>query len=213
MAKEATSASESLDEQGKDRIMEMGFKPVCFCGCVDAPITAVRAALKGKKLNPEDVESVRLIGIPKLMYYKWDHMVQAEFSTPCAIALAVTGYEPGPDWYTSGRYRDPEIFALASKVTFDEEDRARQLAVELGQWTCTAEIKTKDGKIRSAHIEHEKGVPENPMTEAEMHAKFMANARGILGPQAEQLWDSLMQLENVKKVSTVASKLSRKAQS
>ncbi len=137
-------------------------------------------------------------------------MVQAEFSTPCAVALAVTGYEAGPDWYTTGRYKAPDIMAIARKVSFDEDPVARDLAVDHGQWTCSVEIKTRDGKIRKAHIDHEKGTPENPLSESEMHNKFMANSRGILGQRrTEELWDALLHLEKVQKISALVANFAK----
>ena len=196
---------------GKEfRIMDMSVKPVPFCAVVFAPVTAVREALKGEKLRPQDIEEIKLIGIPKLHFTHWDDMVQAEFSTPCAIAMAVTGDEPGPDWYTTGRYKEPDIFEIASKVVQVEDPRARQLALERGQWICTVEIKTKDGKVRTAFVEHEKGLPENPLSEDELHHKFVVNSRGILGEKrADELWDALLGIEKAEKVSTISSYLAK----
>ncbi len=127
--------------------------------------------------------------------------------------MAITGDEPGPDWYITSRYKAPDIFDIARKVTFDEDPRVRELAAERGQWVCSAEIKTKDGKIRKAYIDHEKGTPENPLSEREMYNKFKANATGILGQdRTDELWDSLMRLEKANRISTVAHTLSPKFQ-
>ncbi len=203
--------SELTKGLGKEfRVMEMTFKPVCFCAVSFCTVTDVREALKREKQNPKDIEEIKLIGIPKLQFTHWDTMVQAEFSLPCAIALAVTGYEPGPDWYTTGRYKDPDIFEIASKVVQVEDPKARELALESGQYMCTAEIKTKDGKIRRAHVEHEKGTPANPLSEDELHCKFMANSRGMLGQdRAEVLWDRLLHLEKARQISSIAQTLAK----
>ena len=203
--------AELTKELGKEhRIMEMAFKSASSCGCTEAPVSAIREALKGERFSPQEIESIKLVGLPRLLYYQWDTMVQAEFSTPCAVALAVAGEESGPDSYASGRYKDSDILEIASKVTFDEDPKARELALARGQWVCTAEIKTKDGKVRKAYVDFEKGAPENPFSEDELHHKFVVNSRGTLGEkQAEELWDALLHLEKTEKISTLATLLAR----
>ncbi len=39
--------------------------------------------------------ALKLTGIPRLEFYEWANMIEAEFSTPCAVAMAVAGEEPG----------------------------------------------------------------------------------------------------------------------
>ncbi len=113
------------------RTLEIAFKPVCYGAVAGAPVTAVWEALRGENLRPEDIEEIKL--------------------TPCAVAMAVAGEEPGPDWYNSGRFLQPDILAIAQKVKFVEDPRARQVAVERGQWPCTVEIRTRDGRLWTAH--------------------------------------------------------------
>jgi 2-methylcitrate dehydratase len=190
--------------------MEMAFKSASSCGCTEAPVSAVREALKGEKLAAQDIEEIKLLGLPRLLYYNWDTLVEAEFSTPCAVALAVVGQEPGPDAYNTGRYKQPDIYEIARKINFDEDPRARELNLKRGQWTCTAEIKTRDGKVRKAYVDFEKGAPENPLTEGEIHHKFVVNSQGILGEKrAQELWDTLLNLEKTEKISALVPKFTR----
>ncbi len=192
------------------RIMEMSFKPACFCAVVFCQITAIWDALKGEKINPKDIEEIKITGIPKLEFKQWENMVQAEFSSPCAVAMAVSGDEPGPDWYSTGRYKAPEIMEIASKVTFAEDPRARPLALEKGQWICSADIRTKDGKLRHGFCEKEKGSPGNPLTEDELRHKFITNSKGILGDKKSQkLWETLLNVEQVKKVKDLGPMLAK----
>lgn len=69
--------------------MEIAFKPVCVGAVASAPVTAVRAALKGEALKPEAIEEITLTGIPRLECYEWDDMIQAEFSTPQQFAALI----------------------------------------------------------------------------------------------------------------------------
>jgi 2-methylcitrate dehydratase PrpD len=190
------------------RIMEIAFKPVCFGAVAGSPVTALLDALNGEVLKPEAIQEITLIGIPRLECYEWSNMIEAEFSTPCAIAMAVVGEESGPQWFNSGRFKDPDIFEIARKVKFVEDPKAREKAIARGQWMCTAEIRTKDGKVRRAHADYEKGAPENPFTEKERRRKFMLGSTDLLGQKrADAAWDKLQNLESVGKISDVARDL------
>ena len=192
----------------KYRILEIAFKPMCFGAVAGAPVTAVWRALGGERPHPEDIEEIRLTGIPRLECYEWNNMVEAEFSTPCAVAMAVAGEKPGPRWFNSGRYMDPDIFAIANKVKFVEDPEARALALQRGQWPCTVAIRMRDGSVRMARAEYEKGAPENPFTEQDSLQKFLLNSEDLLGrSSAGELWAQLWRLETIGAISEVCGRL------
>lgn len=202
-----TELSEDLGR--KYRIMEVGFKPEPSCRLTHHSTTAIKKALEGEVIKAQDVEEIKLaqaILLPPT--YEWDTMVQAQFSLPCAVAMSIAGGEPGPSWYTTGRFRNPDIHELARKVKFFEDREAGELWVQYGKLVCHAEVKTGDGKVRKAYVEYPKGEPENPLAEEELQQKFMTNAVGTLGQkQAEELRDRLLHLEDVHNVSTLADLL------
>jgi 2-methylcitrate dehydratase PrpD len=189
----------------KYRIMEVGFKLASACRYTHPAITAVWKALEGETVKAEDIEEILLTQVMLLTpAYEWDTMVQAQFSLPCAVAMSIAGGEPGPGWYKASRFKDPDIRELAHKVKFIEDPEATELWLKYGKLVGTAEVKTRDGKIRKAHIEHPKGEPENPFTEEEFQRKFMTNAVGILGQkQAEELKHKLLHLEEAPDVSAL----------
>ena len=160
-------------------------------------------------MEAKDIEEIVLTQAVLLpVAYEWDTMVQAQFSLPCAVAMSIAGGEPGPGWYQTGRFKDPDIRELARKVKVVEDAEASELWVKYGQLVGTAEVKTRDGKIRRAHIEYPKGEPENPLTEEELQHKFMTNAMATLGQRkAEELKQRLLHLEEVKDVSTLTNLL------
>ena len=187
------------------RIMEVGFKPVTACRLIHHSVTAVWKALEGESVKAKDIEEIVLtqaVHMPPT--YEWDTMVQAQFSLPCAVAMSIAGGEPGPGWYRNGRFKDPDIYELARKIKFVEDDEASKLWVKYGKLVSSAEIKTKDGKVRTANIEYPKGEPENPLTETELQHKFMTNTVGVLGQsKAEELRERLLHLEEVQDISAL----------
>jgi 2-methylcitrate dehydratase PrpD len=163
------------------RIMETEFKPWPSCRTCHTPVTAVMDVLEDWPVDPDQIEEIRLWTFMKMVGYDWGtDPIEASFVCPCAVALAVaSGEPPGPRWYTTGRFTDPDIRALARKVIYEFDVEAEELA-DMGKRICTARITTKDGRSRTARSEWAKGRPENPMSGAELKAKFRANADSVL---------------------------------
>jgi 2-methylcitrate dehydratase PrpD len=118
-----------------------------------------------------------------------------------------SGEPPGPRWYTTGRFRDPDIQELASRIRFVFDPGSEQLA-QGGKRITTATIVTRDGENRTAHVEYPKGRPENPMTYAELEDKFRANASAVLGPErTESVLGLLRCLETLESISSLTDLL------
>jgi 2-methylcitrate dehydratase PrpD len=72
--------------------------------------------------------------------------------------------------YTDSAIRDPDVLAIARKVTFEIDPEAE--AVYPHHYPCTVVITMKDGSSEMIHIEYPKGDPENPVTWEEAIEKF-----------------------------------------
>jgi len=208
---EVDNYDELTQSVGKSyRIMEVSFKPAPSCRWTHPPITAAWEALKGRPVKAEEIAQIIVKGVERLKRYEWEAMVDAQFSIPCALALAISGEEPGPRWYTTGRFRDADIRELARKVKFEHDPKAEELEIKEGKIMCTVEIIFKDGNIKKACIEHIKGTPDNLMSEEELRAKFRANAVSVIAEaQIGQAIDSIMNLEELAEVSLLTELLYR----
>jgi len=82
--------------------------------------------------------------------------------------------------YSAGSLRDPEILALARRVRF----HADPAFPGPGRFKGTVTVTLKDGKTLTDVEEYNRGSAENPMTDAELRAKFDENAEGFLSPVA-----------------------------
>ncbi len=190
------------------RILEVSFKPTPSCRWSHVPITAAWEALENKPVKGEEISEILIKGVERLKRYNWETMLQAQFSIPCAVALAISGEEPGPGWYTTGRFKDADIRDLASKVKFEHDPRAEELELKEGKMICTVEIRFKDGKVKKASIDKIKGAPDNPMSDDELKAKFRANATSVIGEaQIEQVIDMILNLEKLTELSLLTALL------
>jgi 2-methylcitrate dehydratase PrpD len=191
------------------RIMEVSFKPTPSCRLSHAPVTALWKALDHKPIKAKNTEQIIIKNVKRLNRPKWEIMMEAQFSMQCVISLAALGIEPGPKWYTTGKFKDPEVRELAAKVKLENDAEAEEMELREGKVKCTVTVKFKDGTVKKATIYHVKGAPGNPMTEEELKAKFRANTIDILSEdQVTRIIDAVLNLEKLPKVSDLTKLLS-----
>lgn len=190
------------------RIMEVSFKPTPSCRWTHAPITALWQALDKKPIKADDVKQIIIKGVIRLDRPEWDHMLQAQFSMYCAVAMAARGVEPGPNWYVTGRFKDPDIRELAGKIKLENDPEAEELDIKEGKTKCTVKVIFKDGTVKEAVIHKVIGAPDNPMTDNELQTKFRANTKAIFNAaRIDKIIDLVMNLEQLPRVSNLTTML------
>jgi 2-methylcitrate dehydratase PrpD len=120
--------------------------------------------------------------------------LQSKFSVYHSAAVALIDGAARIPQYTDQRVSDPAVIALRHKVkaTIDES---------LGNDQAEAVVIT-DGARHRAFIEHASGTADNPMSEAALEAKFMANAEPVIGPdRTQQVRELVRELDRLTDVS------------
>jgi len=160
---------------------KVSLKPTPSCRWTHQPITAVWSALGDRRLDAAHVTRIRILGVPRLERTNWSGVFDAQYSIPCAVALAASGIVPGPEWYASGVYKSHAIVELAAKVVQERDPDVEAFEMCRGRITCRVEIGLKDGMTLQAECQSAKGSTENPLSEAERQAKFAANTAHLDG--------------------------------
>jgi 2-methylcitrate dehydratase PrpD len=155
-----------------------GHKPYA-CGVVLHPvIDAVIAIRQSAPINPDDVDEISLRVHPLVLsitgVVEPSSGLQSKFSTLHSAAVALLDGAAGVAQYSDARAADPRVAALRRKVRpfsdatlrKDEAYAAITIGVERREW----------------HIAHASGTAANPMSDAAIEAKFLANAIPIIGP-------------------------------
>jgi 2-methylcitrate dehydratase PrpD len=96
--------------------------------------------------------------------------VDAQFSLPWAIAVAISKNKTGIYEFRGEVLHDPEVLALAEKVTWELDPEAEAMYPKAYPATLIAEL--NDGRTFTAHVDYPKGDPENPTTREEALEKF-----------------------------------------
>lgn len=96
--------------------------------------------------------------------------VDAQFSLPWAIAVAICKNKTGIYEFRGDVLHDHEVLALAQKVKWDFDPEAEAMYPKAYPATLIAEL--NNGRKFTAHVDYPKGDPENPTTREEALEKF-----------------------------------------
>ena len=114
--------------------------------------------------------------------------LQSKFSTVHSAAVALIDGSAGVAQYSDAKAADPAVAALRRKVKAVADDTLRKDE-------AYAAI-TAGGRRHDIHIAHASGTADNPMSDAAIEAKFMANAMPVIGRErAERARDFVRSLD------------------
>jgi 2-methylcitrate dehydratase len=144
----------------------------------------------GRQVAPAAIESMRVATYADAVRRtakeaeKWDPETRetADHSIPYLVAAAFQDGAVTPATFAPSRIQDPALRPLIRKLTVVEDPEfTRRYPAE----SCTRlEVTTTDGRRLSAETSHPKGHRRNPLTDAEVEAKFRSLAGDALGPEA-----------------------------
>jgi 2-methylcitrate dehydratase PrpD len=124
----------------------------------------------------------------------------ARISLQYTIAEALHEGKLGKTAYAPRNLRNPAILALAERVRYyiDPDFPGP------GRFKGAVRITLHDGRVIEETQEHNLGSPENPMTAAQLHAKFDENASGMLSTsERSRLASEVDRLDQLDDASTI----------
>lgn len=172
------------------------FKPYPCNHFTHAGIDAARA-LRAGGLDPADITEIDL-GVPKPVLRTIaeppaakaapESGYHAAFSGPFTVARALlggAGLGVGHADFTDAAARDPRTLELARLVTSHGDDRCDEIYPH--QFPAVLRVRTRDGAWHEARIDHNRGGPANPLSDAELTQKFDLNVEHRLSPEATRV--------------------------
>lgn len=174
------------------RILRKGFKPYPVCWGINSSADAGLALREKGNLAPDDVARVRItisemsrrmIGGTRIA-----SVLDAQMSLTYAVAaILVRGHLDLRD-FEDAALADPAVHAMMARIDLVVDPAAH------GE-RQTVEIETRDGRRLHARVEDPRGHWDNPLTDAELRAKFLGLAGPALGPDAARAADLVGELE------------------
>lgn len=127
----------------------------------------------------------------------------AQFSGPFTVATALVGgggLGVSLDDFTDEAVHDQQKLALAARVRCVPDPDCNNIFPN--QLPAVLRVRLKNGEVREARVMHNRGGPENPLSDAELEAKFRDNARRSLPDEVvEEVWNGCRTLDVAEDVS------------
>jgi 2-methylcitrate dehydratase PrpD len=179
----------------------IAYKPFPVCHFMHGSLGAAAEGAAGRTFVPTEIEDV-LVTIPEagvslVLEPAAEKRAprseyEGKFSLPYSVAsLLVRGHVAVGD-FTDEAIADPAVLAVAAKVRYETRDYPTYPQAFPGG----VRVRLADGNSFEADYPHQKGGPENPLSQAEVREKFRENALLALGePAVERLERALLELD------------------
>lgn len=175
---------------GETWIVEtLAFKPYA-CGTMTQPFIDCSRRLAAEGIKVDEITSITCKVGEGTVHRLWAPLADkhrppngyaGKFSTPFCMAVAFIDGEAGLGQFTDERVTDPAVRALAAKISYEIDPNDPYPRNFTGHLKATL----KDGSVREFHQPYMRGGAQEPLTDAELAAKFDANLRfGGLGNDA-----------------------------
>lgn len=192
-----------VDDLGSDfKIMEVAYKPHAACRYAHGPIDGAQAIFARRTLVADDISAITVwmseLAIRQSGRSDVPNLNAAMGSTPFGVALAVLSGRNGLADYRNG-FTDASIHALAKRITLVADP-------EIGQTGRAARVRIElhDGTSEEVFVAGPKGEPELPLSDAELHDKFLSLAIvAIPEAQALEIERIVLDLENLNDIAVL----------
>lgn len=174
--------SQLLDGLGQRWVTAtLAFKPYA-CGTMTQPFVDCAVKLAEAGVTADQVETLECQVGEGTVHRLWEPLAlkqrpsngyAGKFSTPYCVAVGLVDRRAGLEQFTDARVADPALQALAAKVryTVDPADEYPR------NYTGTIRATLVDGNTREVRQPHLRGGAREPLSDGEIRAKFLDNAR------------------------------------
>jgi 2-methylcitrate dehydratase PrpD len=165
---------------GEDFVMDtITFKPYP-CGTMVQPYIDTALKLRARNVRLDGIERIVCKTAEGIVHRLWEPIEMkrrpptayaAKFSTPFGVALGLARGHAELGDFTDDAIRDAELLRLCALVDFEIDPNNPYPAAYTGH----VRIEYADGTIEEADQAHMRGGSQEPLTRAEIDAKFRAN--------------------------------------
>ena len=175
-----------------------------------APIDAAARAVSGRAIDPDDIAeivikvpqpAVSVVLEPAAAKARPRTSYDAKFSLPYGVAAMLVHGRVDLASYRPEAIVDERVLSLARKVRYE----VAPFATFPQSFPGAARVVLKNGDAVESELPHQRGSPENLMTEAEVCDKFRRNASLTLADDdARRLENAILTLDERNDVSDLA---------
>jgi 2-methylcitrate dehydratase PrpD len=157
----------------------IAFKPYA-CGTMIHPYIDCMIRLAATGLHADDIVRITCPTGAGLVHRLWEPLADkhrplsgyaAKFSMPFCMAVGFFDRDAGLAQFSDAKAHDPQILKLAAKISY-EIDPANEYP---RNYSGHIRVETVDGRLIAMDQPHMRGGMREPLTDAAIHAKAMAN--------------------------------------
>ena len=181
---------------GRDwKTMDIAHKRYACHGTAHVPVTAALTLKTRHGITSGDIESIVLAGGDKIATHhnipEPQEITTAQYSAPFCVALAFCRDPLDPAVFCAASVNDPEIRRLCRSVKVEilaDNPTGNAKATRLT-------VRMKDGRQFVQYLESYPGMPGEPLTRADLRAKFDSLTTSMNAADADHLFTQLLHLE------------------
>lgn len=186
----------ALDRLGERwEIESVYFKPYPCCRGNQTFIDAIRALRERHEYAVGDIVRIDLGGYTHAIHghdqKHHDNLLDAQMSLPCAAALALVFGDVTASMFLPEVLERPDVQALIQRTNPFIDDECDRLYPQ--KRSAFVRVVLQGGRKLEMRLQDPKGEPANPMTNADLEHKLVANCEAIIGGERcskliEQVW-------------------------
>jgi 2-methylcitrate dehydratase PrpD len=166
--------------------------------------------VKTHDLKPDQIERIEVgtnSDIPNaLIHTSPVTALQAKFSIPFCMAIAVLERKAGIRQFVDRKVRDPKTVELMKRVTLYVDDEMERLGFDRAR--AIVKVTLKDGRVLRERSDAARGMPEKPLGKEGLEEKFFDCAALVMKkPQARKAADLIWTLDKVANVRALVKEL------
>ncbi len=199
----------SVDTIGSTfEIVNNYFKAYPSCRYTHAPLDSLLALIKQHSLKADNIAKVE-VHLKKrhaaLNSPKPATIEQAQYSHPFVLGAVLAYGHHGPDTMDEAKHKDAANLKQAQKVVLVPD-----YPQEKNRWPAVVVVHTSDGKRYEKEVAIPRGDPQNPLSEADLTAKFMTLATPALGKKdADEVLAMIQSLEKLADIRDLSALLNK----
>lgn len=164
--------------------LNVGFKMYPTVTSIHTALDALRHLMSAHGLAHQDIEQVE-VGMGHMTYvhtawpYRPAGTTAAQMNLSFGLAVTALGGNITAADFTDDRLRDPQVLDFISRVRAHEDAEIEAMGAPF-RHACRMRVTLRDGAIFHHEELDRRGSPENPVSFAEVEAKFRSNVANLL---------------------------------
>lgn len=184
------------------------FKPYPCCRHYHSIIDGICDLRGAHRISADEVARIDLglyaVGVNGHDHKHCDTLLDAQMSAPCAAALAMVDGKVSAAQFLPQSLERPEMKALLPRIATHVDAECERIYPQVR--SGAVRLTLRDGRTLESRVVHPKGEAANPMSDADLEAKFRVNCEPLVGAAAcDALLERIAHFETAEGVHQLVS--------